>query len=402
MAQTSALIGASCVLCAARAAQSDGIAMSLRAPLALARLHVSGEGALFGVTTAGELLQYTAERWQRVGVGLDPATPVASGDGRIAGRASEGGVWVLERGRVFSTRAPKLAPHAGLLVLPAGIIGMIGGVNGASWIARLEPDARGRWIETARSSEPVLPDARPVHFDLDGAASDENGHVAVLGAPDNTRYRHGVLGDDIEATSLLLLERHGLAPLMRLDLPSPYVFEDLAPRPIAWRGRRALLTVRSGPLGSQLAVVAAAGNGGPLVLAALGAPLGAPRRWLAPTTDGVRLCAVHTPHVGGVLNRYRESGDRLIDEVIASGVNNHKLGERELDVSAWFDRALLMPAQDRRSLRWLAIEPGAWITSPPDVPLPAPVVTLHRWSRMGKAGAVALLLDGSVYWIATA
>lgn len=77
---------------------------------------------------------------------------------------------------------------------------------------------------------------------------------------------------------MLLLERHGLEPLAQVDLPAPFVFEDIAPRPIAWQGGRGLLTVRSGP---QMAVVAARrGHSGQLVLAAVGEPIGSSLRFL--------------------------------------------------------------------------------------------------------------------------
>jgi hypothetical protein len=113
-----------------------------------------------------------------------------------------------------------------------------------------------------------------------------------------------VLGDAIEPTALVLFERHSLQPMAQVELAAPYVFEDLAPRPITWRGQRALLTVRSGPLGAQLCVVALAAAGGSrFEITALGAPIGMPNHWLSPSTDGQQLLAVHTPHLGGVLHR---------------------------------------------------------------------------------------------------
>ena len=70
--------------------------------------------------------------------------------------------------------------------------------------------------------------------------------------------------------------------------------------------------MRSGPLGGQLAVVAASRDRrDALQLDAVGEPLGTANRWMAPTTDGTRLLAVRTPHIGGVLPEYRVDGDRL-------------------------------------------------------------------------------------------
>lgn len=371
----------------------------LRAPERMVRLHGGNDGALLAASSGGALWRAASDGWQRLGAGLDPASPVAAGFGRIVGRSRDGGLWVLEAGRVSSHARAALAPHAGLLVLALGVIAIGAAREGRHHVVRLEPGAGG-WTVSARSKVTVLPDARPVRFDPSGTSDDGDGHVAVLAGPDATRYRHGVLGDGIEATSLLLLERHGLEPLAQLELPAPFVFEDIAPRPLAWRGRRGLLTVRSGPEGAQLAVVAAPREGGgPLALAALGPPLGA-QRWLAPSTDGERLLAVHTPHIGGVLHRYRADGDLLAADVVAHEVTNHVIGQRDLDVSAWVGSRWVVQAQDRRALHVFDLERANG--QPREVPLGQPAVALQRWRRDGHDGVAVLLQDGSVGWAAVA
>lgn len=376
--------------------------VSLRAPEPMVRLREDPEGALLAVSSTGSLWRLASDAWRRLGEGLDPSSPVAAGHARVVGRGLDGGLWVLESGRVTQTGRPALAPHAGFLVLALGVIAVTPGREGRHHVVRLEPGGRA-WIETARSDAAVLPDARPVQFDPSGTTNDDSGHVAVLAGPDAARYRHGVLGDDIEATSLLLLERHGMEPLARLDLPAPFVFEDIAPRPIAWKGQRGLLTVRSGPQGAQLAVVAPdKGRSDRLALAVLGEPLGAPRRWLAPSTDGARLLAVHTPHIGGVLNRYRFDGGRLVGEVVARDVSNHTIGHRDLDVSAWVGRKWVVPAQDRRSLRIFDFASDAGAVDCREVELTQPAIGLQRWQRGGKGGVAVLLQDGSVAWTAAA
>ncbi len=384
---------------AARASLGPAATLPLNAPVPMARLHVAGGRVLYGMSMQGELWQLDAAAWRRVGSGLDPAAPLASGHGRVVGRGGDGGLWVLEGGRVSTQRSPVLAPHAGLLVLAFAVIA-VAAADGRGHLVRLEADATG-WRESARSSHEVLPDARPVQFDAGGAGSDANGHVVVFGSPDAERYRHGVLGDAVEPRSILLLESHGLEPMARLELPAPHVFEDTAPRPIAWRGRRALLTVRAGPQGAQLAVVALAGDGNRFELAALGEPIGTRHRWLSPSSDGVRLWAVHTPHLGGVVQRYRSDGDRLVGEVVARGLSNHAIGERETDLSAWTQAAWVLPAQDRRSLRLLALDGDAGMPRQRDVALAQPVAQLARWLRQGEDGVAVLLRDGSVQWLPT-
>lgn len=378
-------------------------AITLGAPVPMAQLQVA-EGDLVGVSGAGELWRLDRD-WRRIATGLDPESPIAAGFGRIAGRGRDGGLWVFEErresGRSLVSRRPALAPAGGKLLLAFGIIAVAAGTAGSHHLVRLDPDGAGGWSEAARTEDVVLPDARPVQVDPDGTDSDDNGHVAVLGGPDASRYQHGVLGDDVEATTLLYLERHSLRPLGRLALPAPYVFEDNRPRPISWRGRRALLTVRSGPLGGQVAIVAFAGPGqAVLELAALGEPIGTIRRWLSPTLGRGGLFAVHTPHIGGVLHRYRDAGDRLAAERLMDGVTNHVIGRHELDISAWSGDWLVLPTQDRRALLGLAIAADGSITTQFRAGLTSPsgIRRLYAWQRAGESGVAILAEDGSVEW----
>lgn len=370
----------------------------LRVPQPMARLHVDAGGTLLAVSTSGELWSLRADTWRRIGDGLDAASPLAHGHGRLAGRSLSGGLWLMESGRVKQHTSPALAPNAGLLVLALAVIAVVAAPRGRHHMVRLEPSASG-WTETARSKEVVLPDARPVQFDISGSMNDDNGHVAVFGGPDSGRYRHGVLGDDVEATSLLLLERHGLQPLTQLQLEAPFVFEDIAPRPIAWHAGRGLLSVRSGSEGAQMAVIAAKrGSPNQLALAALGEPIGSPQRWLAPATDGVRLLAVHTPHIGGVLHRYRADGARLASQVVTGNVTNHMIGRRDLDMSAWVGQVLAIPAQNRRSLRFIDFGVESQPVLPQEVHLDSPAIALHSLRRNGQPGVAALQQDGGVAW----
>jgi hypothetical protein len=378
-------------------ASAPGAVESLRPPAPIARLHVGATGSLFAIAATGEVWEHAGARWRPIGTDADPTVEPASGHGRLVTRGRDGRLWVSESGRSGSTDGPPLAPHAGLLALAGAVIGVTVEDRARHVLLRMEPDGRGRWRETARGADALLPDARPVLWNPAGTASDADADIAVLGGPDATRYRHAVLGDDVEATTLFRLRRHGLAVRGRLDLPAPYVFEDIAPRPIAWRGGRALLTVRAGPLGGQLAVVAAAaGSGGDPAFDAFGPPIGQRHRWLAPTTDGTRILAVHTPHIGGVLHRYRVGAEGLVGEVMARGVSNHALGSRDLDVSAWLDDTLVIPTQAGDGVRVLEVDRGRDGGALREIRLGATVVTLHRWIRAGTPVAVALLSGGDV------
>jgi hypothetical protein len=374
-------------------------AVSLKAPEALAQLHAAAH--LLAVSAGGVLWRHAGAGWERLGDGLDPSAPVAQDHGRVVGRGRGGGLWVLSGGRVRESSAPLLAPHAGFVQLAFGVIAVarIDETKGA--LVRLEEGASG-WAETARCAEPVLPDARPLQVDLDGPPDQAgSGHIVVLGGPDGGRYAHGVLGDAIEATRVLYLERHELSVLRALTIAAPHVLEDIAPRPLAWDGGTALLTMRAGPQGAQLVVVSAdRSRRDALRIAAAGEPIGTRNRWLASSTDGRRIVAVHTPHIGGVLHAYSADGEVLRAERVRDGVSTHALGSRELDLAVWAGGRLLVPSQDRRSLLRLDIGSGWRETG--SIALPAPIVAARGWSIDRTPGVVLLLADGSVHWVPAA
>jgi hypothetical protein len=200
----------------------------------ISQVHAGGPSGLLGTGAGGSLwaLSFTGEAPRRIADGIDPATPIATGHGRIAARMADGGLWVREdadgAGRVTPSRQAGLSVHAGLLILPLAVVAVVHTSGHQAdplghRMARFEPDPSGRWREVARSKDPVLPDARPVQVDLDGRS--DGGHIAVLAGPDSTRYDHGVLGDAIEATGVLWLERHGLEMLRVLSLPAPHVIK---------------------------------------------------------------------------------------------------------------------------------------------------------------------------------
>jgi hypothetical protein len=376
----------------------------------LRQVHAGGPTGLLGIGASGVLwaLSPAGKPPQRLASGLDPDTPLATGHGRIAARTAQGGLWVWEAGKARTLAPARLAAHAGLLVLPLAVVAVVHGAAQATTatggsrdaaitgyrLARFEADGPTQWREVARSTEPVLPDARPVQVDLDGRG--DGGHIAVLAGPDGHRYAHGVLGDAIEATRLLWLERHGLEPLRSLDLEAPFVFEDIGLRPVERadaQGSSGLLTVRSGPDGGQLALVTAdPAEPRRLRVAALGETVGGFHRWLAPTTQGRHWMAVHTPHIGGVLHVYRHEDQRLTRRRLQSAVSTHVIGSRETDLSVWLRGQLVLPTQDGRRLR--VLNPASDWSETHSVALPA---RLTMATALAESPALAALLaDGQV------
>lgn len=367
----------------------------LRVPEPIAQIAAGGPTGLLGMGTGGVLWALppgpgrgTA---QRLGEGLDRDTPMAVGHGRIAARRRDGALWVMEpTGQTAASAERMLAAPAGLLILPLGVIA-IEADGGLNRVMRLEPSAPGLWSRVARSEVVALPDARPIQTDLEGAGDD--GHVVVLAGPDAERYRHGVLGDGIEATRICWLERHSLSLLRELVLDGPHVLEDIAPRKVPLGGRDGLLTVQAGPLGARLLLIDAdPAAAGALRVAASGQPLGTPHRWMSPTTNGKHWLAVHTPHIGGVLHMYQRQGSQLVSRRLLTGVSNHRIGSRQLDVSAWHGQRLLMPDQEGRRLLLLdAARDWRLVGEQALSSRAALMVSLHASGQV-----VVLLDDGSV------
>lgn len=384
------LLALGALLSAAAPAQAAWAARSVPVAEPLRQLRAGGPSGLLAVGASGALwaLSASGAAATKLADGLDPLTPLAGGHGRIAARHADGGLWVWQGGQVQRGTRDALAPHAGLLVLPQALVGV---AAGSHHVLRFEPDAGRAWAVVARSAEAVLPDARPLQVDLDGRG--DGGHLVLLAGPDSQRYAHGVLGDGVEATRVLWLERHSLALLRELVLPAPHVLEDIAPRPVALGRGSALLTVRSGPQGGQLGLVAAdAAHPRRLQWAALGDALGTPNRWMAPSTDGTRLLAVHTPHIGGVLHEYRVEDQRLAGRAVAHNVSTHRIGWRELDLAVWLGPRLVLPQQDGLALRVLDAD-AAW-AEVSSVALPARVAMTA--ALPGGQGVAALLDDGRV------
>jgi hypothetical protein len=324
-------------------------------------------GSTWAITKAGKLWLRVGTSWQAIASApaLDPNTPMTFAHGRLVGRSATGALWMREgegsSAKYTVSEDAKIKAQCGLCPLAFAVIAVVIDAKGAAWLARFEPGGKRGWHEVARSEEPVLPDARPIQVDLDGTvANASDGQIVVLAGPNDQRYRHGAVGDLVESTRVLYLERHNLKPIRTLMLEAPYVLEDIAPRLINWaqqgKPRAGLLTIRSGPTGSQLAVItASARSRSALEVAALGEPIGSSNRWIAATTDGERIAGVHTPHIGGTLYAYErveEAGaTKLKSARMHMDLSTHAMASREMDLAVWLKDLVVMPSQDLRQLR---------------------------------------------------
>lgn len=278
-------------------------------------------------------------------------------------------------------------------------------------------NAGGLWYRLALDGEkPALTfiDNPPKPEHPEGALPD--GRVAVghrdiarawLAEP-TSRYDHGILGDKIEAGSLVIETRDGKPHTVRLR--DDAVFEDLEPRlaDLDGDGHDEIVVVKSYlTRGSSLAVIAA--RKGRYAIVAETPPLGAPHRWLDPAGiadfngDGqIDIALVRQPHVIGVLELWTWGQGRLRKSGELGDAANHIAGTRAIDMSAVADfdgdgiADLAVPSLDRKRLRLIAFVPDAHEIA--SVPLPAKAVTDFGLITT-KSGAPALALglaDGAL------
>ena len=216
-----------------------------------------------------------------------------------------------------------------------------------------------------------------------GALPDGRIAVATTGdirqawyARPTSRYAHGVLGDAIEAGSLVAVTASGKQ--LEVVLPPDQVFEDITPRiaDLDGDGLNEVITIRSSKRGgAAVAIFGLAGS--ELGSRGAGSENGRANRWLniaglLPRDDGgLTLYGVRTPHIGGRLFSL-DFRDGVVTERndIATDVSNHIIGSRELSMSAVGEFGgrveLVLPSQDRRRLRFP-------LSGRADIPLPGAI-----------------------------
>ena len=199
----------------------------------------------------------------------------------------------------------------------------------------------------------ALPDARILSDDAD--------RLLLLSGP-TSKYDHGVLGDEIEATSITLTETFpDIRVVSVIQVPDGQVIEGIAP---IWTdlnndgNREIIVTLSDGINGAQLVVYSEDGE-----RLALGDAIGIGYRWrhqiaVAPfgPNGEMEIVDVLTPHIGGVVEFFQTDGNRLLKVAQIGGYTSHVIGSRNLDmaIAGDFDGdgliELLLPNQSRNEL----------------------------------------------------
>ncbi|WP_418314861.1 FG-GAP repeat domain-containing protein [Piscinibacter sakaiensis] len=182
------------------------------------------------------------------------------------------------------------------------------------------------------------------------------------------RYGHFALGKPHEYARVSATTGSGRQ--LQFELPKELVFEDLQPRIVTLSAgaEPQLLTIVSGRDGGARLMLLRR-DGDRLLPAAQSAPVGRSMRWLNPVgvadLDGdgqAEIAAVLTPHIGGTLKVYRQSGDQLIEIAALAGFSNHVYGSAELGLSTPLAvngrMSLVVPDNARQRLRVVALADG--------------------------------------------
>ena len=178
--------------------------------------------------------------------------------------------------------------------------------------------------------------SRPDQLPHSRVARGNRNIIAAWFAGPTDRYRHGVLGDELEASRLEVETDDGKQ--LHVDLPPARVFEDLEPRLADLTGDNndELIVVESDTKsGASLTVYGIVTDR--LVRVAATPFLGQPNRWLNPLGAGdfdgdgrPDIALVATPHIGGLLRLYRFKDGTLSLFAEYSGVSTHRIGSTEL------------------------------------------------------------------------
>lgn len=221
-----------------------------------------------------------------------------------------------------------------------------------------------------------------------------NGPVRAWYEKPTRRYDHGVLGDAIEAGSLVVFDSVGRK--YEFVLPEAFVFEDITPRiaDLDGDGKNEVVTIRT-KLNAGAAVAVYELKGDKLVEKVSTAPLGSPHRWLSIAGIGNflgkgrrEIAVVKTPHIGGLLEILALQANKLVSLYPPqSGYSTHFIGAHFTSLAAVNDigrdgfSKLALPNQSQDSIIILDLRKDVHVVS--SHALPARITRPLRLSREG-------------------
>jgi hypothetical protein len=188
--------------------------------------------------------------------------------------------------------------------------------------------------ETRSFDIAALPDVRILF--------DERERLLLLTQPTGL-YEHGILGDALEATCIMIVETEPVFKVVRrIPVEEGRVIEGLSPiwTDIDNNDKREIIVTESDVSdGARIAVYSEEGE-----LLGSGAETGLGYRWIhqlavGPFGEGgeTELAVVCTPHIGGIVEFYRFSGTALTISARLAGFSTHRIGSRNLDTAVACD-----------------------------------------------------------------
>jgi len=200
---------------------------------------------------------------------------------------------------------------------------------------------------------------------------DERQRLLILSDPSD-QYQHGVLGDDLEATSVTFVQLSDQPVVIsKFSVAQDWVIESIRPIWSDWDGdgeREIVLTLSNSSNGAKLVLYDENG-----INLAESLPIGKGFRWrhaLAISAfgeEGQRLLVdVQTPHIGGIVSFYRWDKEKelLITEATRSSYSTHDIGSRAMKMYTLMrdeeskQVLLIVPNQSKKELVALRFESG--------------------------------------------
>ena len=221
-------------------------------------------------------------------------------------------------------------------------------------------------IDDVRLPVNALPDSRIL--------MDAYNRLLILSDP-TTRYDHGVVGDELEASAITLLEIEPETRVIQtIAIHEPDVIEGIS---AIWAdinndgNRDIIVTLSNNQTGARITVFNEDGD-----LLAESDPIGLGYRWrhqLAVARFDANqpplLASIRTPHIGGIVEFFQYNNGRLEIVKEIKGFSTHSIGSRNLDsaIAADFNNdgivELLAPDQPHTSLGVISIN-GVLTTIP--------------------------------------
>ncbi len=234
------------------------------------------------------------------------------------------------------------------------------------------PVAAGEW-KAVQTTAPIAKPETPINAAKTPKGGLPDGSIAMVEpgsdissawySKPTTRYGHGILGDAIEAGSLVVKTSNGKE--LEFILPDNQVFEDITPRlsDLGITGKMKVITILSEiNLGASIAIFGIVNN--KLSLMAQTPYIGLSSRWRNIAGIGdfdgdgrMQIAEVVTPHIGGTLKFWTWDQGKLLPSGEMEGFSNHFIGSREQDLSTTADfdgdgvSDLALPSANRRTLR---------------------------------------------------